>query len=68
MLSVRLPETNHKPSFVELLDDGHYIGRIWAHDVEVSLNPQTNRFMLRINGPDGSLLGYLWPETIQPKP
>jgi hypothetical protein len=66
MITVALPRTNGQPQWLELREDGRYIGKIRAHAIEVNIEPGMPRLMLRLADDNGLLLGYLWADEIHP--
>jgi hypothetical protein len=65
MVTVILPATNHKPSWVEILVDGSYAGRIWAHSAEVTVKDTFKMFQVRLCGELGSSDAFIWADAIQ---
>jgi hypothetical protein len=66
MITVALPRTNGQPQWLELREDGRYVGQIRAHAIEVNVPPGMPQLMLRLADANDLPLGYLWADEIQP--
>jgi len=68
MIIALLPETNHKPDWVEIRVDGAHMANIWAHTVEATLDRAVNQFMVAVSNANECIEAYLWVDAIQQRP
>jgi len=63
MITLVLPATNHKPTWIEIRADGQHIGKVWGQVDDLTMEKGVGQFMVAVTD-DGRTQAYIWADQI----